>query len=544
MPSSLDAVSSGWSVSAVWQWMTGNHRHLSGGWFAAVLLTLMSSQGWAAGYSGIVESVAPASNSITIKIVSTGKTMVFKLSPTAKVMILGKAGALDGIEVGQIASITTVGTTNEATRVTVRAAPDAAPATTPKPTPKPKTGKTTKPAVAANQGDVAPGDWPQYRGPNRDNISAETGLLDQWPESGPEVVYTSRGLGEGYSEVSLVGGQIFTMGTRGQDEMLFALERETGDIQWSIRTGLNRQDGTGNGPRGTPTVNGDRVYALGANGDLVCAKIADGEIVWQLNILQTFQGNNIVWGISESVLIDGEKLICTPGGQQGTMVALDKRTGKPVWRSVVQGAPQAGYASPIAIDVGGVRQYVNFVHTGVVGVRATDGEPLWGQRASANDTANCSAPLAVDNVVFTASGYGTGSALFRLASRNNSTQSEVVYASKEMQNHHGGMVLLDGYVYGFDDAILTCLNLRTGKPEWQNRSVGKGSVTFADGKLFLRSEEGPLAMARATPSGYEERGRFSPPNRSGRPAWAHPVIAGGRMYIRDQETLTVFKVKP
>jgi outer membrane protein assembly factor BamB len=283
---------------------------------------------------------------------------------------------------------------------------------------------------------------------------------------------------------------------------------------------------------------------LGANGDLVCARIADGSVVWSDNILQTYQGNNIVWGISESVLIDGNQLICTPGGQAATVVALDKRTGKPIWRSLVQGAPQAGYSSPIVVTVGNVRQYVNFVHTGVVGIRANDGTPLWGQRASANDTANCSAPLATADVVFTASGYGTGAALFRLAGRGNQVASEVVYTTKEMKNHHGGMVLLDGYVYGFDEAILTCLDLRTGKPAWQNRSVGKGSVTYADGKLYLRSEEGPVALAAATPEGYRELGRFTPPNRTGRPAWAHPVIAGGRLYIRDQDTLAVFHLKP
>lgn len=505
------------------------------------VVTAMAS---AAVYSGVVESVAPAAKSITIRVTSTDKTMTFKLAPNAKVAIGTKNGDLGDVEEGQSATVTTIGNGDVASRVTIRSTADAAA----KPGAKaaPKTTKTKATAATPSRvaaAAAAPGDWPQYRGPNRDNISTETGLLDRWPDEGPTLVWTRTGFGEGYSAVSVAGDAIYTLGSRGNDEMLFAVDRESGNPKWAIRTGRNRDDGTGNGPRGTPTVDGELVYALGANGDLVCAKTADGDIVWKLNILEEFQGSNIVWGISESVLIDGEKLICTPGGRAATVVALDKRTGRPVWRSLIQGAPQAGYSSPIAIDVGNVRQYVNFVHTAVVSVRASDGEPMWGQRASANGTANCSSPVAADDVVFTASGYDTGGALFRLASRSNATASEVVYTTKEMKNHHGGMVLLDGYVYGFDESILTCLDLRTGKPAWQNRSVGKGSLTCADGKLFLRSEGGPIALATATPKGYEELGRFDQPQRSGRPAWAHPVVAGGRLYIRDQDKLLAFDVR-
>ncbi len=507
-------------------------------------LLVVSALAEGAVFSGVIEAVMPATQSITIRVGSTDKAMTFKLAPNAKVAIGTKNGALDDIEVGQTATVTTTGAGNTASRITVRAMADAAPKPAPKTTPK--TAKSKPAASAPARGPntaVAAGDWPQYRGPNRDNISTETGLLARWPDDGPALAWTKTGFGEGYSEVAVAGDAIYTLGSRGNDEMLFAIERETGNPKWAIRTGRNREDGTGNGPRGTPTVDGDHVYALGANGDLVCAKTADGEIVWKLNILEEFQGSNIVWGISESVLIDGEKLICTPGGKAATIVALDKLTGRPVWRSLVQGAPQAGYSSPIAIDVGNVRQYVNFVHTAVVSVRASDGEPMWGQRASANGTANCSSPVAADDVVFTASGYDTGGALFRLASRSNATASEVVYTTKEMKNHHGGMVLLGGYVYGFDESILTCLDLRTGKPAWQNRSVGKGSLTCADGKLFLRSEGGPIALATASPEGYEELGRFDQPQRSGRPAWAHPVVAGGRLYIRDQDKLLAFDVR-
>jgi len=398
-------------------------------------------------------------------------------------------------------------------------------------------------AVSADGPREVAVNWPQYRGPHRDDISAEKGLLQQWPTGGPKLVFQSDGLGEGYSSVSVVDDTIFTMGTIDKEEHLFALARDGGAKKWSVHTGQNRNDGMGNGPRCTPTVDGDRVYALGANGDLVCVKAESGDVVWKTNILKEFNGNNIAWGISESVLIDGEKLICTPGGRNATFAALDKLTGQTVWMSQVQGNPPAAYSSIIAIDVGGVRQYVNFVHNGVVGVRASDGEMLWRQSESANGTANCSSPLYADGFVFTASNYGVGGACFELTTADGKTSSRLVYETKHMKNHHGGMVLLDGYIYGFDDGVLTCLELKTGKQAWQNRSVGKGSLTCADGHLYLRSENGPIALAIATPKEYTEKGRFEQPGRSGRPAWAHPVVAGGRLYIRDQDKMLVYDVQ-
>ncbi len=514
----------------------------------AIVWSLLPGTAMAGLHSGVVETVSPASRTFTIRVVSTDKLLKFELAPSAKVTVRGKPGQIGDLASGQTVSVTTSGSSMTATRVAVReaTAATAKPAAAGSAQAAPRmTGKRTDSSATDNGATKSrPGDWPQFRGPNRDNLSQEQGLLATWPANGPELVYTTDGLGEGYSSVALVGDSLYTLGTRGGDEMLFALNRENGEQRWATRLGRVFQDGgQGNGPRGTPTVDGEFVYGLGGNGDLVCLKTADGSVVWRLNILEAFQGNNIVWGISESVLIDGDKLICTPGGRAATMAALDKRTGKPLWTAKVPGAPQAGYASAIAIDVGNVRQYVNFVHSGVVGVRAADGEPLWGQSASANGTANCSTPLHADNLVFTASGYGTGGALFRLASRGTSTGSEVVYTTRQMKNHHGGMVLLDGHLYGFDENVLTCLDLQTGNPVWQNRSVGKGSLTYADGRLYLRSEDGPLALAAASPAGYQEFGRFEQPQRSGRRAWAHPVVAGGQLYIRDQDKLLVYNVR-
>jgi outer membrane protein assembly factor BamB len=495
----------------------------------------------AAVVSGNIEAVSAGAKSITVRVESLKTSKSYKLASTAKITIDGKPGALDDVKTGQTATITTDAKGELATKVAVRTMPSAPVS---KPAAKPERPKA---APKSTEGDrtpnAAPGDWPQHRGPNRDNISRETGLLKEWPESGPPVVWQADGIGEGYSAVSVVGDTIYTAGTRDQEDALFALDDSDGRIKWSTPLGRKYENGTGDGPRGTPTVDGDRVYALGGNGDLVCANAETGEVVWRQNILKEYGGNNITWGISESVLIDDDRLICTPGGRQATMVALNKLTGRPIWRSAIPGNPSAAYSSPIIMTVGNVRQYVNFVHTAVVGVRATDGEPLWGQQASVNSTANCSTPVAANNVVFTASGYGTGGALFRLASAGNATQAEVAFTTKQMKNHHGGMVLIDGFLYGFDEAVLTCLDLRSGQSAWQNRSVGKGSLTAADGGLYLRSENGPVALATISPQGYEERSRFEPSNRSQKPAWSHPVIAHGRLYLRDQNTLVAYDIK-
>lgn len=513
---------------------------------AALLACGWTTAVQAAIYSGAVESVSNGGKTLVIRLASKKELKTFSLTAAATVTVDGKKAAAEALSAGLQVSVFTDTADQQVTKVTARMATAPA-ATVADGTPKPERTKPASKKKVAAKGDDAAGDttdWPQFRGPNRDNISTEKGLADKWPEGGPKLVYSHDGYGEGYSSVSIVGEKMFMLGSIGNDETLFALARDNGDIQWTRKLGRLRGDGQGGGPRSTPTVDRDRVYALSANGDLVCANVDTGEVVWEMNILTEFEGNNITWGISESVLIDDDKLICTPGGKAATMVALNKFTGKPIWRSVVDGTPQAAYSSPIAINVGGVRQYVNFVHTGVVGVRANDGTPLWGNNASANGTANCSMPVHSDGFVFTASGYGTGGALFQLQSNNAmQTRAELKYATKQMQNHHGGMILKEGYLYGCDEGVLTCLDLRSGKPAWQTRnSVGKGSIVMADGKLIHRSEQGPIALVAATPRGYQELGRFEQPQRSNRSAWAYPVVAGGKLYIRDWDKLLVYDI--
>lgn len=385
-------------------------------------------------------------------------------------------------------------------------------------------------------------DWNQFGGPRRDNRARDARLLDAWPEEGPRLVGTAENLGIGYSSPAFAPGRVLTMGSRGDDELVICLDDGSLEEIWATRIGRTRADGTGGGPRGTPTVDGDRVYALGASGDLACLTLADGARVWEGNVLRAFGGETIVWGMSESPLVDGDRVVVTPGGKEATMVALDKRTGRPVWKASVPGAPQAAYSSIVTVETGGVRQYVNFVHTGLVGVRAADGTVLWGDDSAANATANCSAALEWKRGVFAASGYGAGGVLLALGGGRQGIRATPLWKTKEMKNHHGGMVIDRDHLYGCDEALLTCLDLATGRVKWRNRSVGKGSVVWADGKLVVRSEDGPVALVEATPRGYVERGRFTPEHRSDRPAWPHPVIAGGRLWLRDQERMDVYGV--
>lgn len=483
----------------------------------------------AAPVNGTIEEVSVDDKTVTVKL--TGKkdeSKTITLAANVVIMLDGKKATLDDVAEGQTV-VAVVNASDMATKLTLKS---------------PKTPVAKKPRTKSSKDDDEGGDggfWSQHRGPNRDNISTETGLLDRWPEGGPPLAWKQKGLGEGYSAVSIARGKIYTMGNQGDNEMLLALDVEKGKQLWKAKTGGKAyREGQGNGPRGTPTIDDDRVYALGANGDLVCVGAEKGEVVWKKNILNEYDGNNITWGISESVLIDGNHLICTPGGKRATMVAIDKMTGRNVWRAVVQGTPAAAYSSPILVDFQGEKMYVNYVHTAVVAIRAKDGSVLWGNQASANGTANCSTPLYSDGLVFTASGYGTGGALFKLLAGG---KAELGYTTKEMVNHHGGMVVWENHIYGFDEQILKCVDINNGRTVWKDRSVGKGSLTFADGKLYLRSEGGPVALCTATAKGYEELGRFDPPNRSDRPAWSHPVVCGGRLYLRDMDSIVVYNVK-
>lgn len=554
-------------------------------WVGMMIVLWCAAEVFAGVFSGTVESISVEKRTISVKVARKEKIETLDVRASATITIDSKPAALDDVEAGQTVSVTT-NNVDEIVKLVIRteaAKPaDPKPSVEPKPkkppvkkpskktgdddefnpglniptegdpaspksTPKPKTPtakkKPGKGKDAAHESTYVIGEWPQFRGANRDNISREPGLLAKWSDDGPPLAWKQTGLGEGYSGVSMAKGKVYTMGNRDDDEYLLAYDAQTGEELWAQKMGKAFHDGQGNGPRGTPTIDDDHIYALGANGDLVCVDAEKGEKIWEVNILKEFAANNIKWGISESVLIDGDHVICTPGGKKATFAALNKHTGKTVWKGVVPGHPEAAYSSMIAVEVAGVRHYVNFIHTGLVGVKATDGKLLWLDQKSSNSTANCSTPIFYDDGIFSASGYGTGGAYLKLAGTGGHVRATFAYKTEHMKNHHGGMAAVSGYLYGFDEGTLVCLDIKLEKVKWQDRSVGKGSLTIADGMLYLRSEQGPLALAEVTPDAYIESGRFDQPDRSNKPSWAHPVVAGGKLFLRDMDTLLAFDVK-
>ena len=387
-------------------------------------------------------------------------------------------------------------------------------------------------------------DWPQWQGPDRTRMSKETGLLKEWPTGGPRVIWTANNLGTGYGSMSVAGDRVFVQGSRGPESFVIALNRVDGKEVWAKALGpieTKMRTNMGAGPRGTPTVDGDRLYVLSENGDLACLKIADGAPVWQMNILKEFGGSQPQWMISESPLVDGPHLVVSPGGPGAGMVKLDKMTGKTVWTSKDL-SDRAGYSSITAADIGGVRTYMTFTETAGVGVRASDGKLMFRYTGAANQVANISTPVYSNNKVFFASAYGAGGGLLDLTVKDGEVAANEVYHTADMKNHHGGMVLVDGYLYGYNDTILHCLEFSTGKLMWRDRSVGKGSVTYADGHLYIQGEDNMVGLAEATPTAYKETGRFPIPDK-GLKSWAHPVISDGRLYVRNQDTLLVYDIK-
>jgi outer membrane protein assembly factor BamB len=387
---------------------------------------------------------------------------------------------------------------------------------------------------------IGANDWPQWQGPDRTRISKETGLLKEWPRSGPPLVWTATGLGTGYGSMAVVGDRIYVQGARMRQSFLVVYNRADGKEMWSKPLGATEGNDQGPGPRGTPTVDGDRVYVLSEAGDLWCLKTDGGE-VWHRNILRDFNGRQLRWLISESPLVDGPHVVVSPGGQGAGMVKLDKMTGKTVWTAKDLSDP-AGYSSITAADVGGVRTYMTFTADAGVGVRASDGKLMFRYPNAANSTANIATPIFSDNKVFFTSAYDTGGGLLNLTTQNGEVKAKEIYFTRNMKNHHGGVVLVDGYLYGYNDSILTCLEFATGKMMWRDRAVGKGSVTYADGNLYLQGEQNTVGLAQATPSGYVEKGRFSIPDK-GLPSWAHPVISDGKLYVRNQDMLMAYDIK-
>lgn len=558
-------------------------------------------------------------------------------------------------------------------------------------------------ALIVFQSPVSAADWPQWQGPARDGVSRETGLLQEWPKDGPPLAWTAKDLGGGDSTPSVAAGRIYGMSHRGGDEVVWALSEKDGKEIWAVKTAPAHSQSwnqSKEGPGCTPTVDGDLIYVMGLAGNLVCLQKADGKVVWTRNLAKDFGGRSPMWSFRESPLVDGDKVLCTPGGAETTMAALNKKTGAILWKTFVPdkgtstpGAPtpnrppapnlpnvmrivpllssldkdhndqisaeelatapdillkmdqnqdgkltddelsppQAGgggdqgannqrrrrgpgmmrmlkafsaldadesdaieepeiksaaatllkldenhdgkltgdeagfksmgpqetgaaYSSPIAISYGGQRQYVQFLATTVAGVAAEDGRLLWRYDKPANSMRiNITTPVYQDGQVFASSAYGAGGGLVRLAKgADGAFTAEEAWFTKAMENHHGGVILHDGALFGANGGngggYLACLDLKTGDTLWderdrEKRRASKGSMILADGRIYYRTEEGAVLLIEPSRTEYLERGRFTQPGRTRLPAWAHPVVANGKLYIRDQDTLYCYSVQ-
>ena len=406
-------------------------------------------------------------------------------------------------------------------------------------------------AVAATAGN-----WPQWRGPNRDGISADKGLLQTWPADGPRKIFTATGMGIGFSSVAVIGGRIYTMGDRRDGQYALAFNEADGKPIWATRVGEIHQDEYG-GPRATPTVDGSLVFVMASEGTLVALEAATGRHLWSKSLTRDYRAPTPGWLFAESPFVDGPNVLISPGSNRAAIVALEKSTGKEIWRSQPTGSGSGGvggpeYSSIVISNGGGVKQYVRLAGQGVIGVRASDGQFLWSYGRVANGTANIPTPIVSGNFVFASSGYQTGAALLELtpAPDNRVTVAERYFLEgRTFQNHHGGMVLIGNHIYaghGHNAGFPMCIELASGKVVWggnfRNDGSGSAAVTAADGHLYFRYQNGLMMLIEATPTAYREKGKFQIPGVRN-PSWSHPVVTGGRLYLREQDALHVYDIK-
>ncbi len=401
-------------------------------------------------------------------------------------------------------------------------------------------------------------DWPQWRGPLRDGICTETGLLTQWPEKGPPLLWDAKtvnkgkNVGTGYSSLAVADGKVFTLGDRDKKGNVICLDEATGKVLWATPFSDSYGDG---GSRCTPTVAGGKVYGLSPQGDLVCALAADGKIVWRKQLKTDFGGMMMSeWNYSESPTVDGDRLIVTPGGKDAVLVALNKDTGDVIWKCAAPKESGAGYASIVSATVGGEKMYITLLgqELGLVGVNAKTGKFLWSYPRVANGTANIPTPIVKGDQVFASTGYGTGAALLRLIpSEDGAVRAEEVYFLKanKVQNHHGGMVMLGDYIYGGhgdNRGNPFCLEWKTGKLAWgplEGPGGGSAAVLYADGHLYFRYDNNVMALIEATPTEYKLKGEFNLPKGASTPGWSHPVIHNGRLYLRGVDQVYCYDIK-
>lgn len=394
------------------------------------------------------------------------------------------------------------------------------------------------------------GDWPQWRGPGRDGISTEKGLLPAWPADGPAQLWRTEGIGDGYSTPAVAGGRIYLMSNEGLDaEFVRAYALADGKPLWSSekvgRVGNPNQRPSYPAARCTPAVDGDLLYAIGSDGDLVCLEAAGGKLKWKKSFRNDFAGKPGEWAYSESPAIDGDRLIVSPGGAEATIVALNKKTGDVIWKFASPNADEAGYSSPLVVEIGGVRQVVQFLGKGVVGLDAATGTLLWSF-ADTSGRANMTTPLVHDGHVYTGGGLGAGG-LAKISQADGKWTASRVYVDKKLPASAGGLVRVGDYLYGSTQTGLACVEFKTGQVKWQDRSIGASSIMAAGDRLYLHGEDGRVALVEATPEAYREQGRFTPANLPARQAkdkaYAHPVIADGKLIIRDGGVLMTFDLQ-
>ena len=402
---------------------------------------------------------------------------------------------------------------------------------------------------------VLAADWPQWRGPERSGVSKETGLLKQWPTGGPKLIWQVNNLEDGYSTPVVVGDRIYLMSNHGMDnEYVQAISTKDGKVIWTARVG-NVGNPNQNPPypkaRSTPTVDGAFLYALGSDGDLACLEAKTGKIRWTKNLRREFGGQPGEWAYAESPLVDGDTVVVTPGGSQATMVALNKKTGAVIWKSAIPNGEPAGYASAIVMQAAGRRQYVQLLSKGLVGVDAKTGQFLWRYNDVAKGPAQYFTPVAQGEYVYCGA-LGIGGGMVKLQAKENGVVAEPVYYTRGLPNGIGGAVIFNNYLYGTEvGQKLVAVEFATGKVAWEAKDFGWASIAAADGRLYLHLTSGDFALVEATPAGFEEKGRFTPPNQPAKKqaggfpeqAFAYPVIANGRLYIRDLGTMWAYDIK-
>lgn len=406
--------------------------------------------------------------------------------------------------------------------------------------------------AAVEKGTAAGGSqWPAFRGPKGDDISPDTGLLKEWPEGGPKQLWAYDKAGMGYSGFSIVDGRLYTMGTREDDVTVVCVDVATGKELWA--QAFSKDDkapynsGWGHGPRSTPTVSDGHVYVLDPKGAVACLAAADGKEVWKKHLVDDFKGQMGGWGFAESPLVDGANVIFAPGGSEAAMVSLNKLTGEVVWKASELKAGKAEYATILATEINGTKQYVKLFDSQIVGVSAADGKLLWTS-AWGGKTAVIPTPIISGNEIYISSGYGVGCKLIRIGSDNTATD---VWQNKEMMNHHGGVIKVGDHLYGFSDAKgLICQDWKTGELVWNEKGqfTLKGSVHVADGHIYaLNEDDGTLTLVEVNPKEYKQKGQFKldpqSPNRNPKgKVWTHPLVLGGKLYLRDQEFLVCYDV--